>query len=254
MLAIGMPDPSFFLYAIPAVVILGLAKGGFTGLGALGLPVLVLGVEPVQAAAILLPILILQDAVSISVYRRTWSKSVLISMLPGAFVGIGLGWYFASSVSSRAVLAVVGGIAVAFGCYRLQVERRGPPKISRSLPDWCGQLFGLATGFTSQIAHAGGPPFQLWVMSKRLPRDVFVGTTAIFFAIINMVKVPAYFALGQFTADNLIASTLLAPIAVISSLAGVRLIRLVPAERFYTLVYALLVVTGIKLLFDAISP
>jgi signal transduction histidine kinase len=69
----------------------------------------------------------------------------------------------------------------------------------------------VATGFTSQIAHAGGPPFQMWVMPQKPPHTVFAGTTAIFFAAVNLIKVPAYVALGQFTPANLIAALALLP-------------------------------------------
>jgi uncharacterized membrane protein YfcA len=113
-----------------------------------------------------------------------------------------------------------------------------------------GSLFGVATGFTSQIAHAGGPPFQMWVMPRRLPRDTFVGTTAIFFAALNWIKVPAYVALGQLGRDNLLAAAVLLPLAIASSLAGVKLVKRVPVERFYTIVYVLMILAGGKLLLD----
>ena len=242
----------FFLYAIPAVVILGLAKGGFTGLGALGLPLFALGVPPLKAAAILLPVLIVQDIVSIAVFRRSWDPRTLFIMLPGAAVGVVLGWWYAASVSTELILAAVGGIAVAFGIYRLWIERRPSVFETGAWPAWTGPLFGMASGFTSQIAHAGGPPFQVWVMPRRLPRDVFVGTTAIFFGVLNWMKVPAFFALGQFTSENLRDALLLMPIAIGSSLLGARLIRRVTAEKFYLIVYGLLIATGAKLLFDGL--
>jgi uncharacterized membrane protein YfcA len=90
----------------------------------------------------------------------------------------------------------------------------------------------------------------MWVMPRRLPRDVFVGTTAIFFAVLNWIKVPAYAALGQFSRENLLTAGLLLPLAILSSLAGVKLVRKVPVERFYTIVYLLMIVAGGKLLLD----
>jgi uncharacterized membrane protein YfcA len=247
-------DPRFFLFAIPAVILIGLAKGGFSGLGALGTPLIALGIDPVRGAAILLPILIVQDVVGVIAYRRAWDGFILAAMLPGAILGIGLGYAFAASVSEAAVMAVLGAISILFGGYRLWVERGHKVQASSTSPGWVGSLFGLAAGFTSQIAHAGGPPFQMWVMPRRLPRDVFVGTTALFFAIINWIKVPAYLALGQFSAANLMASLVLLPLAIVSSLAGVWLVRRVPAERFYTIVYLLMIAAGAKLLIDAAGP
>jgi uncharacterized membrane protein YfcA len=246
-------DLAFYLAAIHAVILIGLAKGGFSGLGAIGLPIMALGVAPVRGAAILLPILIAQDIVGVTAFRKTWDKSILIIMLPGAILGVALGWLFAASVSANAVLVAVGAIAMLFGTYRLWIERGGRMAAARNSPGWVGGLFGVATGFTSQIAHAGGPPFQMWVMPRRLPRDVFVGTSAIFFAALNWIKVPAYVALGQFTRENAIATAVLLPLAILSSLAGVWLVRRVPVERFYTIIYVLMVVTGAKLLWDGLG-
>ena len=248
-----MHPPEFFLFAIPAVVVLGLAKGGFIGLGALGLPLFALGVNPITAAAVLLPILLLQDVVSIGAYRRTWNRRVLITTVPGAAFGVFLGWWFAVLVTVEMVLAVVGIIAITFGVYRLWAENLSERDLLDRAPTWTGSLFGMASGFTSQVAHAGGPPFQMYVMPLRLSRDVFVGTTAIFFGILNWMKVPAYWALGQFTSENLVTSLVLAPLAVTSSLLGVRLVRHVRTNQFYVVIYILMILTGCKLVADAVS-
>jgi uncharacterized membrane protein YfcA len=246
-------DLRFFLFAIPAVILIGLAKGGFSGLGALGTPLIALGIDPIRGAAILLPILIVQDAVGVAAFRRSWDGRILAIMLPGAIAGVALGYAFAASVSERGVMAALGAVSILFGGYRLWAERGRRIEAPSNSPAWVGTLFGLATGFTSQIAHAGGPPFQMWVMPRRLPRDVFVGTTAIFFATLNWIKVPAYAALGQFSRGNLEAAFVLLPFAIASSLAGVRLVRRVPVERFYTIVYALMIAAGAKLLLDGIG-
>jgi uncharacterized protein len=236
------------------VVLIGLAKGGFTGLGALGTPLMALGLrDPVRAAAILLPILIAQDVVGVTAFRRTWSREILAIMLPGAAVGIGLGYLAAATVSEAAIMAVLGAISILFGAYRLWTERGGRISASSNSPAWVGSLFGVATGFTSQIAHAGGPPFQIWVMPRKLDRDTLVGTSAIFFAVVNWIKVPAYFALGQFTLANAAATAVLLPIALVASFAGVKLVRKVPVERFYAIVYLLMIIAGAKLLLDGIG-
>lgn len=247
-------DLNFYLFAIPAVVLIGLAKGGFSGLGALGVPLMAIGMaDPVRAAAILLPILIAQDVVGVAAFRKSWDRSVLAAMLPGAIVGIVLGYALAARVSAEGVMAVLGAITILFGAYRLWAERGGRIQAASNSPGWVGGLFGIAAGFTSQIAHAGGPPFQMWVMPKKLGRDMFIGTSAIFFAIINWIKVPAYVALGQFTRENLLATAALLPIAVLASLTGIKLVRKVSTERFYTIVYWLMIVAGAKLLWDGLT-
>ena len=250
-----MPDdPAFYLFALPAVLLIGLAKGGFSGLGALGTPLMALGIgDPVKAAAILLPILIAQDVVGVAAFRKSWDGGILAAMLPGAAVGIGLGYLLAAQVSASAVMAALGAVSILFGAYRLWVERGGRLAASSDSPPWVGGLFGIAAGFTSQIAHAGGPPFQMWVMPKKLERDVFIGTSALFFAVVNWIKVPAYVALGQFTPANAVATAILLPFAVLASLAGVKLVRRVSMERFYAIIYLLMIVAGMKLLLDGIG-
>jgi uncharacterized membrane protein YfcA len=234
------------------VALIGLSKGGFAGAGALSLPMIAFATDPVKAAAILLPLLIAQDVVGVWAFRRTVDLFVLGWTLAGAVIGIGLGYWYAASVSADAVLAMVGGISMLFGAYRLWRDRHGAPAPSTS-PGWVGSLFGIASGFTSQIAHAGGPPFQLWVIPRRLSPEVLVGTTAIFFAVVNWLKVPAYLALGQFTRANLMTAAALMPVAILSTIAGVWLVRRVPAERFYTAIYWLMILVGLKLVWDAVA-
>ncbi len=246
-----LTDPVFYLCAVPAVILVGLAKGGFTGLGALGMPLMALGIDPIAGAAIMLPILIVQDIVGVAAFRKSWSGTVLATMLPGALLGILLAFLFASAVPRTGVLAALGLIAILFGALRLWAERGGRLGAPSNAPTWVGCLFGALAGFTSQIAHAGGPPFQMWAMRRGLTRDDFVGTSAIFFAVVNWAKVPAFAALGEFTRANLLTAAALLPVAILSSLAGVWLVRRVPAERFYRIIYALMIVTGAKLLLDA---
>ncbi|KAA9014298.1 sulfite exporter TauE/SafE family protein [Sphingobium limneticum] len=246
------PDLLYFTCAIVAVVISGLAKGGFAGAGALAMPIMALGVDPVRGAAIMLPILILQDVVSVWAFRKSWDAHILRVMLPGMAVGVGLGYLFAAQVSESTVLGALGAISMLFGLQRLWVERGGAIVLPSSSPDWMGFLFGIGSGFTSQIAHAGSPPFQMWVLPKRLPRDMLVGTTAVAFAAMNWMKVPAYAALGQFTTRNLMATAMLAPVAIGATFAGVALVRRVDAARFYTLIYVLMVLLGLKLIVDAL--
>jgi uncharacterized membrane protein YfcA len=244
-------DPIFYAVAVPAVVLMGLSKGGFAGVGALSMPMLAFVVDPVRAAGILLPILIVQDVVGVWAFRRTVDWSVLGWTLPGAALGTLLGYFFAKSVTRGEVLVAVGAISVVFGLYRLWVERRGPVTTPPG-PGWTGVIAGTASGFTSQVALAGQPPFQFWVLPRRLPRDVLIGTSAFYYAVINWFKVPAYWALGQFGRDNLTTSAALVPVAIVSTLAGVWLVRRVAADRFYTAIYVLMVLVGAKLLFDGL--
>lgn len=248
-----LADPATLGVLVVAVILLGMAKGGLSGIGALATPLVALVLPPTIAAALLLPILIVQDVVSVRAFRKTWDGWIVAWMLPGAAIGITAAWYFADQVDEAMLMAVLGAITLAFGLYRLWVERGGRIVAASRSPGWVGSLFGVATGFTSQIAHAGGPPFQMWVTPRRLPHLVFVGTSSILFAIINWMKVPAYLALGAFPRDVVVAALLLMPLAIISTLLTVRWLKGVDGARFYTLIYLLMVLLGARLVFEGLE-
>lgn len=243
-------DPLFLCVGGLAVILLGLGKGGFAGIGAVGTPLFALVAGPVEAAAIVLPILILQDAVGVWAFRKSWDRPILVLMLPAAVIGIALAYWFAASLPEAGMDVLLGAISILFASRSLWLQRDGRVPAPAHPPRWFGFLMGIGSGLTSQIAHAGQPVFQIYVLPKRLPRDVLVGTTAIFFAAVNWIKVPAYLALGQFTRPHLLASLMFAPLALASTMAGVWLVRRVDPARFYALIYWLMLLIGVKLVWD----
>ncbi len=238
-------DPLFFALAIPAVIALGLSKGGFAGVGQVATPLLALLLPPLQAAALLLPIMMVQDAMSVWIYRREWSAWNLKVMLPGAIAGICLAWALASSVSDAFVRLGVGLISLA---YVLNTWFGKPPADARK-PSTAGGLFwGAVSGFTSTMAQAGGPPFQIHVLPQRLEKLTYVGTNVMFFAVVNAVKVIPYFALGNFTPQNFTTSMALFPLAAASNLLGVWLVRRVPTVIFYKIAHVLIFLISLELI------
>lgn len=247
-------DPAFLIAAAISVILVGLAKGGFAGLGALATPVLALAIGPVEAAAILLPILIVQDAVSLWSFRGRWHWWIIGWMLPGAIVGIAIGYGLAARLPTDAIVLALGMITAGFGFWRIWLEvaahLRATVVAPSTSPGWVGSLFGVATGFTSQLAHAGGPPFQMWVAPRQLPHIEYVATNVLLFAVLNLVKLPTYVALGMMTVHVLSTAALLMPLAIASTLAGVWLVRRLATAGFYRFVYVLMVLLGTKLIWD----
>ena len=229
---------------------MGLAKGGFSGLGLLSIPLLCLVMPPVQAAAIMLPILLVQDAVSVWAYRKSFDRQNLLLLLPGCVLGIGLGWLFAARLSDAVVLLAVGVIATGFVIINWRrkavLAAAGQLRPSALL----GLLWGSVAGITSFVAHAGGPPFQVYVLPQRLPPQIYAGTSTMFFAATNVVKLIPYAALGQLSPTNLSLAGALFPLAIGATFIGVWLVRRVDAQRFYTIIYALTFAVGLKLLWD----
>jgi uncharacterized protein len=245
-------DPLFYITAIIAITLVGLAKGGFSGMGAASMPLLVLVMDPIKAAAMLLPILMLQDVVGVWSFRKTLDRAVLRWMVPGAAIGIFLGWLLASVVDVDWVKGAVGVISLLFGIERLAARYRYRLRVGSPLPEWVGSLWGVVAGFTSHIAHAGGPPFQAWTLGRGMSPTVYAGTAAIFFAIINAMKVPAYWQLGQFTRETIGLAALFAPVAIASTMAGVFLVRRVASERFQLIVSLLMIAVGAELIRQAV--
>lgn len=245
-------DSSFYAAAIPAVILLGLSKGGFSGLNGLAMPILSLVISPVKAAAILLPILIVQDWVSVWAFRHDWEKRNLLILLPASLIGVFLGWLLAAHVSEALVRLAVGIISIGFVAYIAARAWGGEPKPTEAkvAP---GIFWGAVAGFTSFISHAGAPPFQVYVMPQRLKPRLFAGTATMFFAAVNLLKVAPYFALGQFSHENLRTAATLFPLAILSTIAGVWLIRRVDAERFYTFIYALTFLIGLRLVWEGLA-
>jgi uncharacterized membrane protein YfcA len=248
-----MPIDDFYFYlaAVPAVILLGLAKGGFAGVGVLSMPLMTLVMSPVRAASIMLPVLIVQDAVSIWFYRHAFDRGNLAIMLPGACIGIAMGYLFAAYVPDAAIQLAVGLIAVGFAARRLAQARATAVPPSKAHPVM-GVFWGAVSGFVSMIANAGAPPFQVYVIPQQLQRDVFIGTGVFFFAVVNWIKVLPFFALHLFTPQNLATSFVLLPLAVAATGFGVWLVRRVSTERFYFVIYLVMIGVGGKLIWDGV--
>ena len=243
-------DPLFYAVAIPAVIFLGLSKGGFAGVGTAATPLLALYLPPLEAAALLLPVLITQDLISLYVYRRDWDGWNLKIMLPGAIIGMAIGWLTASYVSDNAVRAIVG---IVGGAFVPNVLLRRAVDEARAMSQASGVFWGGVSGFTSFMTQGGGPPFQVYVLPQRLPKLTLVGTTTIFFAVVNALKIGPYFALGQFTTENFATSVALLPMAIAANFAGVWLVRRTPTGLFYQIAYVLLFLISIVLLWQGIG-
>jgi hypothetical protein len=207
-------------------------------------------VSPVQAAAIMLPILIAMDWVGVAAYRREFDLANLKILLPAAIVGIGAGYLTAAFVTEAHVRLVVGIIAVAFALDHF-AGRRAPVAAGPSVVK--GSFWGLVAGFTSFVSHAGGPPVSVYLLPQRLANAVYAATTVMFFTVVNLVKVVPYFALGQFGPANLATTGVLLPLAPLAMMAGIWATRRIPQAPFYTIAYASLLVIGVKLIWDGLA-
>lgn len=241
-------DPLFYLCAIPAVLLYGIAKGGFGGnIAILSVPLMSLVMPPQQAAAILLPILCTMDLVALRTFRGRWSLPNLKIIIPAALVGTLLAWLTFRWMSDAHIRLMVGIIAVVF-TLNIWLRKGEPPP--RGVSAWRGGFWGAVAGFTSFGIHAGGPPINIYLLPQKLDKTLLMGTIAVFFAVVNLAKVPAYIQLGQFDTSKLLTALVLLPLAPIGIRMGFWLLQRSNQELIYRLCYIFLFVTGCKLLWD----
>ena len=239
----------FYIVAIPAVLLMGLGKGGFAGTGVLALPLMALVIPPIQAITIILPILMVQDIVSLWAFRNDYSIQSLKILFPGGALGMIAGYFTAATVSNGGVLVLVGVISVVFVIH--SVVGRSARSLAPAQATWgIGSFWATVSGFTSFIANAGGPPFQVFMVPQKLPPKIYAGTSAIFFAVLNYIKFFAFMHLGWVSLPNLTTSAVLFPLAIAATIGGVWLLKRVPLQTFYRIIYALTFVVGVKLIWD----
>tara|TARA_Y100001936_G_scaffold239124_1_gene271778 strand:+ start:328 stop:1071 length:744 start_codon:yes stop_codon:yes gene_type:complete len=243
-------DPFFYLVSIPAVLLYGIAKGGFAGpLAIMGVPLMSLVISPLQAAAILLPILCLQDLISIYSYRKSFHLRNLLILLPAALIGIILGFFWFSYLSDNNIRLFLGSLAIIFSLnYFFFSRESAETEVSLTR----GSFWGAISGFTSFGIHAGGLPFNIYMLPQKLDHRVYVGTAAVFFGLVNLLKLYPYYLLDQLRIDNLTTSLFLMPFAPLGFYIGYKLTQRIDGERFYALTYACLLIIGIKLFTDGI--
>jgi len=244
-------DPYFYAVTIPAVLLLGVSKSGFgAGFGSLAVPLMALAVSVPQAAAILMPVLLLMDILGMAAFRRDFDLKLLKFLLPCGLVGIVIGAALFSVLQARTVAGIVGVFTLLFLAQRLLF----PPHVdSAPPPRWLGAILTATSGFTSFIAHAGGPPISAYVIPLRLSPLKFTATMAFFFFVINLAKWIPYAWLGLLDTRNMATSLVLLPIAPIGVLVGVRLARHIKPVLFYRLVFLGMFLTGVKLVWDALA-
>lgn len=241
-------DPFFYLVSVPAVLLLGISKSGFgAGLGSLAVPMMALAVTVPQAAAILMPVLFVMDVLGMAAFRKDVDRQLLAFMLPFGLLGIVIGTLSFRLLDARVVAMLVGGFTLLFLAQRLVFPPRAdsPPP-----PRWLGALMLTTSGFTSFIAHAGGPPVNAYVIPLKLKPVVFTGTMAFLFFFINLAKWGPYAWLGLLDLRNFATSLVLLPLAPLGVWIGVRIARRIDPALFYRLVYAGMFLTGCKLVWD----
>ena len=244
----------FFAVAIPAVLFAGVSKAGFgSGASFAAGAILAMFVSPGMALGIMLPLYIMMDATAIRPYWGKWHGPSAKWLVIGSVPGIAIAGLIYASVDANVFRFLIGVICLAFVAYQAAraygVLRVGHFGFNRN----AGALAGLVAGFTSFVAHAGGPPAAVFLLGQGLSKTTYQATTVVVFSAINLLKFFPFLALGIFTWQTALIDLLLAPFAFIGAWLGVRAHQWVPEKAFFALTYVLLVLTGLRLIWLSVG-
>ncbi|PTD97489.1 sulfite exporter TauE/SafE family protein [Pseudothauera lacus] len=246
-------DPLLLAVAFVAITLFGISKAGFGGaFGVLSVPLIALVTSPAHAAALMLPSLLVMDLIGLAVFRKRFDLALLKLLLPAGLVGILIGTLVFRYLDVAGLKLIIGSIAILFVVQRWF----GPPRrlLAGGRADrWLGRLWGMTSGFTSFVAHAGGPPMSMYLLPKNLDRVIYVGTSAMFFAAINAAKWVPYGFLGLFPMATLQTGFVLALAAPLGYWMGLRLLGRLDGPLFYRILYGALLLTGVRLVWDGLA-
>jgi uncharacterized membrane protein YfcA len=244
-------QPMFYALALPAILLTGVSKSGFPGaFSGISVPLLALVIPPAQAVGVMLPLLIMMDLYGLSQFWRHFDRRLVLGMIPGATLGMLIGWATFRLLDDNLVRVIVGSIAIAYPIIGWlkpvgHVLATRPHAIK-------GTLWSTVSGYTSFVVHAGAAPVMIYMLPMKLDRVVFAATAAVFFAFVNLSKLPGYALLGQLSLVNLSTALVLCPLVPVGIRLGMWLQGKVSNEQFYLIARCCIVVTGGKLLFDGL--
>jgi len=246
-------DPLFLLVGWLTVLAVSVGKGAFGGwLAILGVPFLSLVADPIDAAILLAPLVAFMDLFALRAFgRSTWSKPDLLWLLPGLGVGVALGTAVLAFVDPRVVTLLIAVVTLSFGAHYFLRGRLALPGM-RPVAPALALAAGTASGFTTFVAHAGGPPLTMYLLRRGLDKGRFAGTSVAFFTLANVLKLPPYLLLGSGRPGLFLAALSLAPAVPVGVWLGKRLHDALPQARLYFWCYVLLTGAAAKLMVDAV--
>jgi uncharacterized membrane protein YfcA len=239
---------------ISAVVLFGISKGGFGGgLGVFSVPLMAMVISAPFAAAILLPLLLVMDVLILYQFWNQWDKRETFLITVAGVIGVGIGVLCFGILDENGLKVLLGIICLCF-CGLWLIRKVRKTEDTTAPFNWIkGGIWGAIAGFTSFIAHAGGPPANIYLLPRKLDKSVYQASISLAFAVINLVKVLPFILLGSITWESLTLSLYLLPAGVIGVVIGFVAHHKLDEERFYTFIYICLILVGIRLLQDGFS-
>jgi len=231
-------------------LIIGFSKGGLGGtLGALATPLMALVMPANEVIGLLLPVLMIADVFAVASLWKRWDWQLIVLLMPGAVVGVTIGTYFITNAPTATLKLALGIIVLLFALYKI-LEGRLFRHLTYQAKDWHGSIAGTVAGFSSALAHTGGPPISIYLLLRRVPTHTFNATSALFFAIINWVKVPYYVYAQLFDFQQMRSLIWLLPLLPLGVWGGKLAADKISQKAFERVIIALLVVTALLLIFS----
>ena len=234
-----------------AAFVIGLSKGGIAAAATLAVPLVAFFMEPLAAAALLLPIFIVSDVVGVWLYRRDWDAWNLKVLIPAGLAGTVLGTIVAPHLPVATFTLATGLIGLGY-CVWAWLAKKAAQDVRREPSMPLGIFWGIVTGLTSFVSHSGAPPYQAFVLPQNLPKMVFAGTTTITFAAINLSKLPAYLALGLMSAEDIGLVAVLCVAAIIGTISGRLLSNWLSPKVYLLIIQVILFVLSVQLVWSGV--
>lgn len=242
---------AFFVCAVISVIIVGISKSGFgAGLGILSLPLMASQSSINEALAILLPLLIAIDLVGLHRFIRNANWRILKIIIPPAIVGLLVGMIFFTAITPKVLTLSIGIFTLLFLIQNLAMSHLNI-KETKSYP-WLGRAMGFTSGFTSFVAHIGGPPITVYMLREKLLPMVYTSTLGVFFTVMNFGKLGPYAYLDLLNYKQLATSIILLPCVPIGVYFGFYLAKRISMKWYYRTVRFFLLIASIKLITDGL--
>jgi len=203
------------------VLLIGISTSAFAGaLGVFAVPLLMFKLTAVEAIALMLPLLIIADVMSVNSFWKKWHTPLLVSLMPGAISGIIIASLTIDLVNTQHLRHIIALICMVFAIKNICFQQTQISFLNNRLGAY---FMSASSGFTSTLVHAGGPPLIIYFSAIKLSPSKFVATAAIFFAMMNMVKLSGFLSLGLLTFDTVLMAVAFIPLAFIGNWLGVRI-------------------------------
>ena len=250
-------EPRRWVLGAVTALLVGFSKSAVPGIAVVYVPIFAEVLPARASTGALLPLLILGDVLAVVFWRRHAVWRHLVRLLPWTLAGIVAGWLVMGRMDDRLMRPVLGAVLIvvlavnAWHDLRRAAAARGGSPSRRRCPTPGGSpaVFGLAGGFTTMVSNAAGALLVVYLLSMRLPRDEFIGTSAWYFLIVNCVKVPFSVELGLITASSLLLDAALAGGVAAGSIAGMLTARRIPQKAFVIVAKVLAFASAVRMFF-----